>query len=114
LGTGRRRKFGLVPETAKRCRSLLTALPSGPALDDHRHAESRPQCNQRPRLNAVTGHKVETIALCECPDDELGFDEREVIADALARTGAERQVDEFRTIGALFRGEGAGVGVPRG
>src|SRR5262245_57293543 len=67
-----------------------------PALDDHRHAESRTERDEGPRLDSVAGHQVKTVALRECRDNELGFDEREVVPDALAWPGAEGHVDEFR------------------
>src|SRR4051812_17784439 len=90
-----------------------------PAFDDHRHPETRTECDERPRLDLVAWHKMKAIALRKRRDDELGFDQREVIADALPRTGTERHVHELRAIRAAggreaLRIEGVGLLPERG
>ena len=91
----------------KNYNALVTRPPGRtamrPALDDHRHAVSRTQRDERPRLDPVSRHELKAIALRQRRHAQLRFDQRELIADALPRPGAERQVDELRSIGALLR-----------
>ena len=72
------------------------------AFDDHRHAEPRPKRDERPRFHPVSGHEPQPIALDNRRDDEMRFDQRELVADALSWPGAEGQVHELRPIGALL------------
>ena len=72
------------------------------AFDDHRHAEPRPKRDERPRFHPVSGHESQAIELGKRRDDEMRFDQRELIADALSWPGAEGQVHEFGAIGAVL------------
>lgn len=74
-----------------------------PALDDHRHAEPGTERDERPRLDRVSGYEVQPVALGERGQAQLRFYQREVVADALTRSGAKRQIGELRSIGAALR-----------
>src|SRR5215831_1759222 len=68
-------------------------------LDAHRHTESRPKRDQRPRVGVVSRLEVKAVRLGQRRQRQLRFDQRELVADALPRTGAERDVHELRTLG---------------
>jgi hypothetical protein len=51
----------------------------------------------------VSRHKLKPIALREGRNDELRFDQREVVADALTWACTEGDVHKLRAIGAPFR-----------
>ena len=57
----------------------------------------------------VSRHEVKPIALRQRRHAQVRFDQRELVADALSRPGAERQVDELRPIGAALRREALGI-----
>jgi hypothetical protein len=83
------------------------------AFDDHRHAKPGAERDERPRFNLVSRHEVKTKSLCECCHDQLRLDQREMVADTLARPGAKRDVHEFRSIRAPFRQEPIGIELVR-
>src|SRR5215510_14367236 len=57
----------------------------------------------------MAGYELQTIALCQRRHTQLRFDERELVADALPRSGAKREIDVLRTIGAELRREALGL-----
>src|SRR5437764_12235464 len=73
------------------------------ALHDHGHAESRPQRDERPRIYRVSRQQVKTVLLHERRKRQLRFHQREVIADALPRTGAEGYVRKLVALGDALR-----------
>jgi hypothetical protein len=78
-------------------------------LDPHPDAVARPQRDERPRFDGRAGCEAQTIALRQRRQHEMRFDHRELVADALARPGAERQVGELRPGGRALRREAIGI-----
>jgi hypothetical protein len=50
----------------------------------------------------VSGHESQSIALGKRRDDQMRFDQRELIANTLSWPGAEGQVHESGAIGTLL------------
>jgi len=50
----------------------------------------------------MSWYELQAIALRQRRHAQMRFDQRELIPDALPWSGAERHVDELRTIGALL------------
>ena len=90
---------GLAPPRTRRLSIPLTVRPT---FDHHWHPEPRTKRYERPWLHPVSRHEVKTIALRKCRNDQVRFDESEVVSDALSRPGAERQVHELRPIRTAF------------
>jgi hypothetical protein len=84
-------------------------MPGRPTFDDHWHAEPRTKRYQRPRLNPVSRHEMKAIALRECRNNQVGFNQRELVADALSWSCAERKVHKFWPIRTAFRQEAVGI-----
>ncbi|HEV3031136.1 MAG TPA: sialidase family protein [Polyangia bacterium] len=78
-------------------------------LEAHRDAAARAQGDERLRDGDVAGHEVKLEALGHGRQHELGLHEREVVADALPRTAAERKVIEAVRGGGALAQESLGV-----
>ena len=78
-------------------------------FDDHRHAKSWTKRNERPGFDPVPWYKPESIALGQCRNDQVRFNQRELTADALSRPRAEGQIRELRPICTLFWREAFGI-----
>src|SRR5437868_2116205 len=69
---------------------------SGP-LDGHPESAPGSEGDERLHLDASAGNRTQAKAPGEARDDGQGLEHREVIADALARPAAEREVGERRS-----------------
>ncbi len=61
------------------------------------------------RFNRLLVRKAQAIFLRDCRNNKLSFHQREVVADALSRTAAKREVSETRASRDFFRQEMFGV-----
>src|SRR5207302_621395 len=65
-------------------------------LQRHATAMFRPERDERLRNDGMAGHETQRPLLCYRRDNQDQFHPRERLADALARTAAERKVRELR------------------
>jgi hypothetical protein len=80
-------------------------VPRAAPLDRHRHAEPRTKRDEGPRFDRVPRDESEPEALRQRGHGQVRFEQGELVADALPRPGAERQIGELRTVGAALRQE---------
>src|SRR5215471_18011694 len=91
------------------CRPECRRLSRSPSLDDHGHTEPGPQRDQRPWIRQVSRRDVKTVRLRESRDDQLRLNQRKLVADALARSCAERDIRELWTIRAALECKTLGI-----
>src|SRR5690606_33495636 len=76
-----------------------------PATQAHRQPVLHAHGEAELRLDRMTGHQVEAVALAGHRQDERGLHDREVIADAEARAAPEREERVAMTLAHALRRE---------
>ena len=61
-------------------------------MESHLDAAAGPQGRNRVRLDVLAGYELEAVSLDNHGDNQLGFHERELVADTLAGAAPERKI----------------------